>query len=260
MAENVINVRGSRQKIRRIMETVRDQVRDTSSEAAKQLMVRMGLTLLGRIKAAFIVKANGGVDDCGLQWPKLKKSTVAYSRRHPGVPPSSKRAGFSPSWMLTKKQRERWWSLYRQFLGKAPQGAAYHQRGAQAGSGWAAARAWKILKSEGAQTLMMVYGDTPVKILRSTGVLLNSLSPGVSPMEAKPQPPTVEDQVFRLGVGDVIVGTNRKFAVVHHEGRGHVPQRRLWAEPDKWPANWWLDITEQGQAALLEMVIAEMQK
>ena len=57
-------------------------------------------------------------------------------------------------------------------------------------------------------TLLMKYGGRQVDILRDTGLLLNSLSPGVVSAE----------QVFKVAPGTVIVGTNRKWAYCHHYG------------------------------------------
>ena len=266
MAENVVYTRGTRQGVREVIAASVSEAVGGSSEDAQALLVRMGLVALMKIKQAFVEKSKGGTDEAGESWPKLAKSTVAYSRRHPGVPKSKQRAAFAPSWMLTKKQRKRWWELYRSFLGKAPQGAAYHQRGAQVGSGWAAARAWKILKDEGAQTLMMKYGDEQLYILRSTGALMNSISPGIDPSETRPPVPPPkpqgeggENQVFRLGYGSVIIGTNRKHALTHHEGTARIPQRRLWPEPSKWPQEWWDQIIEQGKLGLLEIIQSKLQ-
>lgn len=172
-----------------------------------------------------MVKARGGTDESGLQWPPLKSSTIAYSRRHPGVPPSKKRAPFRPSWMLTEKQRKRWWQL------NALGGAAF---------------AWRVLKSEGAKTLIGEYGNTPVEILRDTGLLLNSLTPGLGSPE----------QVFDAEATSVVVGTNRKWAGCHHRGiPGRLPQRRLWPEPSQWPESWWADILGEAKIGLLEVAM-----
>jgi hypothetical protein len=256
MIQKVIHVRASREQIIAILRRIPAIAIGGETGLAQILMVRMGLVLLGRIKTAFIQKARGGADDSGLRWPPLKKSTVAYSRRHPGVLwPGKKRAPFAPSWMLTQKQRERWWQVYRSVGGRAPQGAGYHARGAPRGLG--AAVAWMVLKREGAKTLIGTYGDVHVEILRDTGLLLNSLSPGVVVGESAPvAPPKVENQVFRVGRGEVIVGTNRKFAATHHRGiPGKLPQRRLWPEVSNWPQNWWTDITRQGVYGLIDIAL-----
>ena len=232
MAENVIHVRGTRAQLRQALAKL-PQMAKESGPIADAMMTHCGLALLGRIKLAFIVKSRGGTDEAGERWKPLSKRYVAYGRRHPGVPKASVRALSRPSWMLDDKQRERWWDLYRQWLAvsKGDKSAA-------------AARAWTVLKAEGAETLFDKYGNTKVDILRDTGLLLNSLSPGVSSSE----------QVFKIGRGEVIVGTNRKHAVAHHEGRGNLPQRRLWPAPRNWPASWWRDIAMQARAGLIDII------
>jgi hypothetical protein len=112
--------------------------------------------------------------------------------------------------------------------------------------GHAARRAWFILKAEGARTLLDKYGNRQVEILRDTGLLLNSLSPGVSSSE----------QILRTGPGEVVVGTNRKGAAAHHYGvPGRLPQRRLWPEPSRWPSSWWAELVEQARAGLIDVVV-----
>ncbi|MBX9682121.1 MAG: hypothetical protein K2X38_25465 [Gemmataceae bacterium] len=225
---DVLRVRGRRKEIRDALRQFAQAVAGRSEEARgpmQQVMTRVGMVALSRIKDAFVVKARGGTDESGLQWPPLKSSTIAYSRRHPGVPPSKKRAPFRPSWMLTEKQRKRWWQL------NALGGAAF---------------AWRVLKSEGAKTLIGEYGNTPVEILRDTGLLLNSLTPGLGSPE----------QVFDAEATSVVVGTNRKWAGCHHRGiPGRLPQRRLWPEPSQWPESWWADILGEAKIGLLEVAM-----
>lgn len=248
MAENVIHVRTTRAKIRQAIAkavAVATGAGGDGREAADQMKVRLGLTLLANIRKAFVVKAAGGTDEAGLSWKPLSPKTIAYSRRHPGVPKSKDRAPFRPSWMLTEKQHERWWSLYRTGLARF-----------RGDKGRAAKLAWAVMKGEGAKTLIGTYGNTAVQILRDTGLLLNSLTPGLSPEGDVPSsPPTVENQVFTLGSSDVIVGTNRKHAATHHEGKGHVPQRRLWAEPSQWPQTWWNDISDAGKTGMVDILL-----
>lgn len=254
MAEVVIYVRANRAAVRSAISSIPQEAR-SGSASANAIMVRCGLAALGRIRDAFIVKARGGTDECGDSWEPLNPKTIAYGRRHrkkpgdpkesqvfsrakrlPWVPNQGVRAGYAPSYALTKKQNERWWELYRQGLAIF-KGDKEH----------AARRAWFISKSEGATTLIAQYGNAKVDILRDKGLLFNSLSPGVASSE----------QVFRVNPGEVIVGTNRKWAATHHNGvPGKIPQRRLWAEPSKWTSNWWLDIAEQGRAGLIDLTIS----
>lgn len=242
MAENVIYVKATRAQVRRaIMKAVAAASGRGSDaqEAADAMQVRLGMTALTYIRQAFVVKSRGGTDAAGLKWPPLSPKTIAYSRRHPGVPKASERAPYRPSWMLSEKQRKRWWDIYRIGLARFK------------GDRSAAAKmAWKIVKDEGGKTLLGEYGNTSVLILRDIGLLLNSLSPGVSPG-------SVENQVFRVGRGEVIVGTNRKGASAHHEGiSGRLPQRRLWPEPSQWPAEWWADLSSQGRQGYIDIFLS----
>lgn len=239
MAETVY-VRAGRAEIAQALAAITHVGHGTSAEVnvlAEAMMTRCGLVLLGRIKRAFVVKSCGGVDEAGDSWQPLSPKTIAYSRRgRTGTERKRAAQGHSlPSVALSAKQRDRWWSLYSRGL------AMY-----RGDKGHAAARAWVILKAEGAETLLMKYGGRKVDILRDTGLLLNSLSPGVASPE----------QVFEVGRGEVTVGTNRVGAAAHHSGiPGRLPQRRLWAPPDQWPATWWQDLLEQAKAGLVEIAI-----
>ncbi len=257
MATNItlVYTRGNHASLLRLLRTIPSVASGrTLRQLSNTLLVRVGNAALGQIKKAFIEKARGGSDVTGLRWRPLSPKTIAYKRRHPLIsrttgkvtkgrlPKPSVRAGYHPSYQLTKQQRERWWAVYCRLLGKY-RGNKKH----------AAAVAWIILKSEGAKTLLEVYGNRPVEILRDTGLLLNSLSPGVAVPGAS-TPPRAPNQVFRLDRGSVIIGTSRKGAKGHQEGiPGRLPQRRLWPEPSNWNAAWWTDIVEQAQAGIVDI-------
>lgn len=197
---------------------------------SKPLLLRVGLAMLGRIRRAFVTKARGGVDEAGDKWAPLSPKTLAYGRR--GRTKGERGRSTRPSQALTKRQQDRWWALYRKWLAAT-----------KGDNGRAARVAWSVLKEEGATTLLQKYGGRRAEILRDTGVLLNSLSPGY----------TGPEQVLRAQDGAIIVGTNRKGAAAHHKGdpkRG-LPQRRLWPPPGKWPSRWWRDLLEQLRGGLL---------
>lgn len=206
------------------------------------MMTRVGLAVLGRIKRAFVVKARGGTDEAGDSWQPLSPKTIAYSktrqRGRGGRTKTEKKRDRYPSQALTQKQQDRWWEVYRRNLARF-RGDKRH----------AAAAAWLVLKGEGATTLLQKYGGRKVEILRDTGLLLNSLSPGYGGPE----------QVFRVEPGAVTVGTNRKGARGHHEGiPGRLPQRRLWPEPSKWPESWWRDILTEVKQGMVDIFLQIM--
>lgn len=239
MTENTIHIRATRAQLRQALAQI-PAAASGGGATADAMMTRCGMALLGRIKQAFIAKSRGGMDEAGDSWQPLSPETIAYSktrsRGRGGRTKAEKGRPSRPSQALSANQQARWWKLYRQGLamfrlGPDPQASA-------------ARRAWAILKREGAQTLLDKYGHRQVDILRDTGLLLNSLSPGVASPNA----------VFRIGHGEVIVGTNRKGAAAHHHGvPGRLPQRRLWPEPRKWPATWWTGILEQLRQGLVDI-------
>ncbi len=229
MADNTVYVRASSDGLRRVLESIPEQMQG-GGPLASAMLTRCGLAALGRIKTAFVAKARGGTDEAGDRWAPLKPSTIAYSRR--GRSRAEKKQANRPSQALNRRQQDRWWSLYRQGLAMF-----------RGDKGRAAKRAWGISKAEGATTLLAKYGGRKVEILRDTGVLLNSLSPGVGS----------GNQVLRVGRGEVVVGTNVPYARFHHERTRRIPQRRLWPEPSRWPSSWWRDILEQARAGVLDI-------
>ncbi len=232
MPQSTMSLSVSQAKLRRLIATVPSRAR-TRGRISNAMMVRCGNAILTRICTAFLAKSRGGVDEVGDKWKPLSPMTIAY-RRVRRTRTERKRSS-RPSQGLTAKQQERWWSIYGKYL------SIY-----KGNKGRAAAVAWTILKKEGARTLIDKYGNTQVEILRDTLLLFKSLSPGASS----------EYKVFRVGNGEIVVGTNRPWAWTHHEGAGYVPQRRLWPEPRRWPDSWWQDIQEQVLQGLLEITIA----
>lgn len=233
---NTVHTRATRDDLRRALQGL-PAAAQGGGPIADAMMVRVGMVLLGRIKRAFIVKARGGTDECGEKWQPLSPKTIAYNktrqRGRGGRTKAEKKRNAFPSQALNQKQQDRWWEVYRRQL-------AIHKGDKR----HAAAVAWTVLKREGARTLVDKYGHRQVEILRDTGLLLNSLSPGVAS----------SDQVFRVERGAVTVGTNRAGAAAHHNGvPGRLPQRRLWAPPDKWPAEWWRDITDAAKSGMAEL-------
>jgi hypothetical protein len=261
-----VTVRASRRAVLKVLRRLPRTAATSLSGPAKALLTRIGLTALGRIRRAFVVKSRGGTDEAGERWAPLQRSTIAYSRRHREIgrqgqtlkrylPRGSKRAPFRPSYALTPAQRRRWWAVYARHLAKF-NGNKSH----------AASVAWLTLKAEGAHTLIELYGGASVEILRDTGLLLTSLSPGVDPSAytggQAPQPKASKGtQVFRLARGAVIVGTNRKGAAAHHAGvPGRLPMRRLWPLPSRWPSLWWTDLLEASRLGLVEIALAALNR
>lgn len=102
---------------------------------------------------------------------------------------------------------------------------------------------WEPLKPATVAHRRQGRGAGAPEILRDTGVLLNSLSPGVAGnvLDAKP--------------GEIIVGSNVPYARFHHEGTDTIPARRLWPEPRRWPAPWWRDIAGEVRDGVVRLAV-----
>lgn len=231
MIKNTVHTRASRASTRQLLLQLPVKAR-AGGEIADAMMRRCALAILGRIRTAFIAKARGGTDEAGDSWQPLSPKTIAYSRRG-GRTKAEKKRESRPSQALNAKQQVTWWDVYRRQL------AIY-----KGNRGHAAAVAWLVLKGRGAKTLLDKYDGRKVEILRDTGLLLNSLSPATASPE----------RILRIGHGEVIVGTNRKGAMLHHEGvPGRLPQRRLWPDPRRWPPSWWADVMDQAKQGILDL-------
>lgn len=193
---------------------------------AELILQKAGVTALDHIKKAFVEKSYGSTDEAGDRWKDLDPKTVAYKAARTKT---ERKREARPSQALNKKQQSRWWQLYNQAL------AMY-----KGDKSHAAARAWFILKSEGATTLFDKYSNSQHRILYDTGELLNSLTS------------SIQD-------GQIVITAKRKGAAAHHYGvPNRLPQRRLWPEPVKWPSSWWNSIANSVRDGILESVKSDL--
>lgn len=214
---------------------------------ARGFLLVMGTSALQDIKQAFITKARGGTDEMGVTWPKLSKKYLAYGRRFgPGEQSALKEAAglgkghrLAPGGkkgLLSQEQLKRWRQIYGHKLNRLLLSLPEKQAKARA-----AQIAWTVVKKEGAKTKLEVYGNRNVEILRDTGILFNSLSPGVP------------DNVLQGLDGSVIVGTNVPYAASHQYGdkkRG-IPRRQIFPDNDEQvPDVWWERWLTNGLKAL----------
>lgn len=212
------------------------------AESARVVHTAIGLAALGDIKTDFIRKSRGGTGEDGVKWPPLSPEYLAYQRRFgKGEKAQLKKAaglgsGHRHRGLLTSAQDKKWKRIFgfhfgRLLLSLPP--VAAKARAAQI--------AWTILKKDGAKTMLMVFGNRQVEILRDTGVLFNSLSPAQWGGDEEYTPP--EDQIFDLASNGVAVGTNVPYAGVHQHGskKKNIPARPFLpvdAIPPAWRRNW----------------------
>lgn len=262
--------RGSRDDARQIVRNLADiltgKVRDAAG-LAQGVFVAIGFAALSDIKADFVRKSRGGVGEDGEKWPPLSPEYLAYHRRFgPGEKAKlRKSAGLSSGnryapggilkttvidhvitekfsqnkGLLSKQQLKRWRQIFGRTLNRL-----LLSMGEGPAKARAAQIAWATLKREGAKTMLEVYGNRTVEILRDTGILLNSLSPGrISGNQyAKPTGDGGEAQIFETISNGVIVGTNVPYAASHNYGdakRG-IPKRQFLPKdpPRIWLERW----------------------
>jgi hypothetical protein len=219
-----------------------------STGVAKGVFLSLGFAALSDIHADFVRKARGGTGEDGVKWPPLSPKTLAYSRRFgPGEQTRLKRAHglgrghkYAPvgTGLLSAAQLRQWRLYFRRNLAWLI--TKYDPETAKS---IAAGMAWNRIKAEGGKTKLQVYGNRPHEILRDTGVLLNSLSPGelggYGVSYRKPTGDGGDNQIFAALANGVIVGTNVKYAATHQYGDS---KRRIPARPylpAKVPDLWW---------------------
>ena len=220
---------------------------------------RLGFQALSLIKENFELLGRGQAGADGTKWHPLSPAYLAYGRRfgkgeqgalRKAAGAKGKHAPGDKKGLLTRDQLQLWRNTYARYL------KYYMTREpiAQA-KGHAAAVAWIIVKEAGGKTKLDVYGKRVVQMLVDTGRLRDSLTPGVlttpfdiDPDYSKPGGLGGQEQVYENNPGEVVIGTNVKYAKHHHSPKSPNRKRRLW--PLVFPKDWWELIVGQAASGL----------
>lgn len=214
-------------------------------ELVRGIQLRLSMVMLSQIQQDFITKSQGGTGVDGITWKPLSEKYLAYGRRFgPGEKGALLKAAGARSKggrrpLLTAAEDKQW------RLDFARAKAMLMARGLEGSevSGRAAAIAWTKAKAAGGKTKLGVFGHRQVDILRDTGLLLRSFSPGIASA----------GQVLRFPPGRVVVGTNRM--TWHHTGtRRGLPARPFWPVGGNFPSAYWQPILKAAQQGILEAV------
>lgn len=198
---------------------------------ARGVFLAVGVAALSDVKADFVRKARGGTGEDGVKWAPLKPETIANRRVGPG---DIKR---DPAIAQREKIRKREFkkAFSRYLAGGLSDHAARNKAAHVAGI-----RATR----ETGKTKVKTLGYRDVEILRDTGVLLNSLSPGQLSGDSYSLPTGDggEQQVFDLAANGVVVGTNVLYSATHQYGdsKRNIPARPFLPErpPEVWRQRW----------------------
>jgi hypothetical protein len=207
---------------------------------SRRLQLRAGVALLSQIQQDFITKSRGGTGRDGIQWPPLKPETIAARRTTKGEKKSlGIGKGERPS--LTAAQDAAWRKKFASVLAWA-----VAEMGEAEAKAYAGRVAWHHVKTAmGAKTVLELLGSRQVDMLRDTGELFRSLTPGVAD---RPE----EGQILRPEAGRVVVGTNKK--PWHHEGTSTIPARPLWPLDGSIPSAWWPAINNAITSGISEAI------
>lgn len=251
MSRHRVYFRGTRAEVVQLINRVKRVLTGQESDPlaiGKGVFNAIGFAALSDVKSDFITKARGGTGEDGAQWAPLTKAYLAYGRRFgsgeqsrlkkaAGLGKGNRYAPGGQKGLLTASQVKLWNRVFAQTLARLllslPEGEA---------KGRAARIAWAAVKRAGGLTMLDVFGNRSVEILRDTGRLFNSLSPGSLSAGGDYQPPALEggeEQIFTTLANGVIVGTNVEYAAAHNNG---VPAKGIPARPflpKQIPAVWW---------------------
>lgn len=227
---------------RRVLASLTGQTPD-SSGIARGVFTGIGLAALTTIKREFAVKSRGGTDSAGVKWHPLSKEYIAYKRRFgPGERAALKKAaGLGPGHrhgiggnrgLLSADQKKQWQQIFGTRLARLSLSMPIKEA-----KELAARIAWATMKRRGAKTMLETFGNRQVEILKDTGVMFKSLSPGEMHGVTYSPPP---DQVFDLLANGVIVGTTVPYATFHQHGTGkrHRPFLPEGDVPEAWEDEW----------------------
>lgn len=226
--------RGSRADLARAIRAAADAVTGRGPDPlglAGPALTRGAVALLSKIQGAFAAKARGGAGDDGIVWKPLAPSTIARRRTSRRELKALGLGGGHGLKRLTDAQKKRWRDVYRRTL------ANLRARGVEGAEARAQGIAWGVLKRAGVASRRDVLAGRSVEILRDTGLLYQSLTPGYETAPARPP-----GQVLDAGPGRMTVGTTEK--PWHHAGSPRAfPARPLWPPGGNLPQAWWDAVT-----------------
>lgn len=245
--DTAIHFRGGRQLAKQLAYRLVSMLTGREPDSlgiARGVFTALGFAALSDIHADFIRKASGAQGEDGVTWKPLKPATIAGRRLGPkdkqlphiaGRLQAEKDAAAAARKRFTAAAKDLRKRLVARFsLSMSPDEArrrANKQIAAERKAADFRLRGQIALARATGQRRQDVLSQRQVDILRDTGVLLNSLSPGEisgngpSMIYQPPTDPGGDQQVFGLFASGVIVGTTVAYARTHQDGNGNVPAR-----------------------------------
>ncbi len=230
------------------------------SGAVDWLLIKVGLVLLGRIKEAYVVKSEGGTDEMGIKWPPLSPVTLALRRKVTGKKSVEKLQSKFKTLKAERAQQvlEQSAKLMAVMSGgnrKDKQHAMYlleqkRKKGTISQTQYKQIRRvldGKLTPQKIAET---AFAGGFAQILRDTGELLNSFSPGLA------------ESIVRTEPGVIIVGSKKKTATYHNsslprklkkDGQPKLPRRQILPDDQHpVPAAWMAAMAKEFQRGIAD--------
>lgn len=201
----------------------------------KQFAMAIGYQFLADIHNAYDEKARGRIDDMGYQWAPLSPITLFRRRNQSGQPNEAAQRKLERLQKSRKgflRDREQEHLLYLTSIGYNPDSRLSKK----------IARQVAEAKYSSQESMLSAAAAGDVEILKDTGVLFGSLTPGVLQgfHYSKPTVPGGEDQIFDVNPGEVILGTSVEYGHHHQHGTSRIPARPfLPVKAEDVPAIWW---------------------
>lgn len=245
-----VSFNGSREDLRRLLRSVPAIFAGRAPDPlgiAKGLQLRLGVQLLSLIQTAFVEKSRGGMGSDGIQWPPLSPSTIAARCRGPADKKAVRVSNRLSTTLSQKAAQAR--KIEKEV--RTEEARLRAKFGLPTGQARGLARAnveARARRQVGLGTIKGVLASRDVDILRDTGELLRSFSPGIEDV-----PSGADGQVFNTPPGRVIVGTNKK--PWHNKGGPNLPARHYWPPDGNLPTAWWNALLAVGQRGILRAVV-----
>lgn len=197
-----------------------------SGELARGFALRLGVVTMAFLKEAYVIKARGGIDAAGERWKPLSPVTIARRMEKGRNRPITRRQQRARERVARAELEYR---KAKQRILNSPTARKFYENADRQSA--VKRKLWNLRQKldQAKREYQAAVGS--IEILRDTGRLYNSLSPGLTGSVLK-------DGSLDVRPGAAAFGTNVKYAAKHHYGDGKCPQRRLWPEPSRWPSSW----------------------
>lgn len=223
-------------------------------DASRALALRLGVECMSFQKQAYLTKARGGTDEAGVKWAPLSGYTI-MKRLQKG----KGRRGIQYGVKIERAFR-RYQKAKEAYIATAKRLGGFSKRVKRSTVAKTKAKLEKLdlrlklakQRWEKAEANLQA-AIAGIEILRDTGRLYNSLSPGESG-QIKP------DGFLEVEPGVAVVGTNVEYAPDHMQGRGFghpngppMPARPPLVDPALWPASWWNRLTNAATHGIADL-------